>query len=163
MGKVRFEKRLAWRSVAGFFDLVGSAIGVVLDPLGKKLNDWIKQRAPEGATGDYKKGCKYRLVGRGINTRLQLYNESKYEKYVEEGRKPGGFPPIDNLIGWVARVLNVNSFGVQQRIAYAIGMNIAMYGTEGHWLYREAEKANMRAVNAALKEAEAKVMEILNG
>jgi hypothetical protein len=161
-GKVRFTKKLAWRSVAGFLDMVGQAIAEEFDPLGKLLIKWIKARAPEGGTGDYKDGCKFRIVGRGIHTRLELFNETDYEEYVEKGRKKGKLPPVENLFGWVARVLHVADFAQQRRIAWAIAVKISREGTEGHHLFEEVEIANRREVEATLKRAEQRVVKVLN-
>jgi hypothetical protein len=163
-GKARITKKLAWRSVAGFFDLVGQAIAEEFDPLGKLLVKWIKTRAPEGATGDYKDGVKYRLVGRGIHTRLELYDEAEHEEYVEKGRGPGRLPPIKNLVAWVARVLHVADFSQQRRIAWAIAVSMTKedYKREGLHLFEEAEIANRREVEATLKRAEQRVVKVLN-
>lgn len=66
-----------------------------------------------------------------------------YWKYIEEGRPPGKFPPVDKMIEWVERSIpsprpipsESNRIPTPNQLAYIIGKKISEEGTEGkHYL-----------------------------
>ena len=67
-----------------------------------------------------------------------------YWKYVEEGRKPGKFPPLDKIEEWI-RIKPVAPYPdakgrvpSNQQLAFLIGRKIAEEGTEGRHLLDNA-------------------------
>lgn len=68
----------------------------------------------------------------------------EYWKYVEEGRGPGKFPPLDKIEEWI-RIKPVAPYPDSQgrvptvkQLAFLIGRKIAEEGTEGQHLLEEA-------------------------
>lgn len=97
---------------------IGQAIREVYTPLGDDLVAALKAEAPE-ASGRFKKRIKKRLSGAGLRTTLTVYHDPPNDpeaQAIEEGRKPGGRPPIANLLVWVRlRGLGARAFSVRTR------------------------------------------------
>lgn len=84
-----------------------------------------------------------------------------YFKYVENGRKPGKFPPVDKILSWI-KVKPViprpmhGKLPTQQQLAFLIGRKIATEGIEaGHQLKDTVEAINAQYIpklEAALQE-----------
>lgn len=59
-----------------------------------------------------------------------------YYRYVEEGRRPGSFPPVDAILSWIQakhimpREIN-GKLPTEQQLAYLIGRKIAQEGITG--------------------------------
>lgn len=84
-----------------------------------------------------------------------------YFKYVENGRKPGKFPPVDKILSWnkVKPVIPRPMHGklpTQQQLAFLIGRKIATEGIEaGHQLKETVDSLNAEYIprlEAALQE-----------
>ncbi len=101
---------------------IGEAIREGFEPLGNELVQSIKADSPSDR-GRFKKGVKKRISGKGLKTRLLVYNNLDYAEYIEEGRKPGSKPPPpDVLLGWVRRKgLGAKAFSIKTRRAIAAG------------------------------------------
>ena len=54
---------------------------------------------------------------------------SLYAEFVEHGRRPGKFPPIEPIRKWVRRVLGVTGAAQIRSVAYLVGRKIARTGT----------------------------------
>lgn len=69
-------------------------------------------------------------------------NIQDYWIYVEEGRRPGKFPPINNIKQWI-RIKPVLPRGfagklpTTEQLAYLIGRKIAEKGTRGRYIYKD--------------------------
>lgn len=76
-------------------------------------------------------------------------NLEPYWYYVENGRKPGRFPPIDKILEWV-RIKPVIPYSdsrgrlpTEEQLAFLIARKIAEQGTEGkHILYETVDELN---------------------
>lgn len=81
--------------------------------------------------------------------RLRLDKEivypAEYSDIIEFGRHPGTYPPIDPLIRWVRRKLEVKDDKAARRIAFAIANSIKKRGIEG-------TNFMQRAINQGLQE-----------
>lgn len=105
------------------------------------------------------------IDGRYIELSLSL---EEYWKYVEEGRGPGKFPPLDKIEEWV-RIKNIAPYPDSRgrvpsvpQLAYLIGRKIAEEGTEGQHLLEDALNKTddwMRLIEEAI---EADVAEEIN-
>ena len=110
---------------------------------------------------------KRKLTDKGINASYKLLNSVEtvvrrnddeftvsinledYWYYVENGRKPGRFPPVSKILEWV-RVKPVipytDSRGrlpTEEQLAFLISRKIAEQGTEGkHILYETVDELN---------------------
>ena len=85
----------------------------------------------------------------GSDTFEVVLNVVDYFKYVENGRKPGKFPPVDKILSWIRvkpvipRPIN-GKLPTEQQLAFLIGRKIATEGIEaGHQL-----KDTVEAINA---------------
>ena len=82
-----------------------------------------------------------------------------YGKYVENGRGPGGFPPIDKIQEWV----EVKPISIQpdmngkipsvRQVSFAIAKKIAEEGTQGKPFFEPAKEVAIREFEAAIDEA----------
>lgn len=110
---------------------------------------------------------KRKLTDKGINASYKLLNSVEtvvrrnddeftvtinledYWYYVENGRGPGKFPPIDNILEWI-RVKPVIPYSdsrgrlpTEEQLAFLISRKIANEGTEGRKvLYETVEELN---------------------
>ena len=61
--------------------------------------------------------------------RIELAPESETLYYVENGRRPGKFPPVDRMIEWASKRASlprdINS------LAYLAGRHVSLHGTDG--------------------------------
>lgn len=78
-------------------------------------------REGKNSTGRLIRSIDYRLVQDAEIIRMELLAEP-YLKWVDEGRKPGSYPPIKPLIDWV------NIKGLNTGVAYAIQKSIYKFG-----------------------------------
>lgn len=93
------------------------------------------------ATGELLNSVEYTVEAddRSITLSLKLQD---YYKWVEEGRQPGRFPPVDKILEWI-RVKPIlpdernGKLPTEQQLAFLIGRKIAEEGIEGgHQLAR---------------------------
>lgn len=97
----------------------------------------------------------------GSDTFEVVLNVVDYFKYVEEGRKPGKFPPVDKILSWIKvkpvipRPIN-GKLPTEQQLAFLIGRKIATEGIEaGHQLRDTVQAINAEFIpklEAALQE-----------
>jgi hypothetical protein len=76
---------------------------------------------PKVATGRLVKSINYRLQPLATGIQVQLLSED-YLKYVDKGRRPGTYPPIQAIKRWAAVK------GIPQGAAWGIRRNIYKYG-----------------------------------
>jgi hypothetical protein len=89
----------------------------------KVLVSLLKNNKPYAkvASGSLVGSINYRLVETANNIQVQLL-ANNYLKYVDEGRKPGTYPPIKAIQQW-AQIK-----GIPQEAAWAIRANIFKFG-----------------------------------
>lgn len=89
------------------------------------------------------------LLGNTLNYIISD-NEGSYElsldiqdywKYVEEGRRPGRFPPLNEIKQWIKiKPVLPNGYGGRlpstDQLSYLIGRKIATKGTRGRYIYK---------------------------
>ena len=98
-----------------------------------EMVDTAKAYAPEGATGDLKRGIHHE-VHRGAPMdeamlRGELMSDSPYTTYVEEGTRPH-MPPVDALRPWAQKVLG------DADLAWPVALKIAREGTKGQFFLK---------------------------
>jgi hypothetical protein len=76
---------------------------------------------PKVATGNLVSSINYKLVDTANGIQIQLLS-ADYLKYVDQGRKPGTYPPIQAIKRWAAVK------GIPVQAAWAIRQNIYKYG-----------------------------------
>lgn len=74
-------------------------------------------------------------------------------KYIESGRGPGKFPPVNSIRDWVERKLGVTELPRANQLAFLIGRKISIYGTEGNHLIEECVSELNATYEAKLQKA----------
>jgi len=102
------------------------------------LNNTVASRPglrpyPKKATGRLVQSFNYRLRDTALAIQTEIY-ALDYLKYVDEGRKPGTYPPIKPLLQW-ARVK-----GLPDGVAYGAQKNIYKYGIKPTNVIKKATK-----------------------
>lgn len=109
------------------------------------------------ATGNLLNSVEYIVQkdGQAISVSLQLED---YYKWVEEGRKPGKFPPIDKMLEYI-RVKPVipdernGRIPDEKQLAFLIARKIANEGIEPGYQLRDSIKETMEDFESAIEEA----------
>lgn len=92
--------------------------------------DYIEENRLE-VQGDLKKGITYQVDYANGAFTLRMGGTAKHTYFVEEGRRPGKFPPVRKMQLWVQRKLNIK--GKQRnRVAFLVGRKISKSGTKAH-------------------------------
>lgn len=128
--KIRFEKTEA---AIGIFlqDFVSTYKGLLIND-GKKASGNLINSIRE---------YSIELSGNGIEGSIEL---ASYWKYVERGRKPGKWPPRDNILEWIRikpvipRPMNGLKPPTQEQLAFLICRKIGRDGIEPGNQFREA-------------------------
>lgn len=116
------------------WDNLRRVLGEYGEALRNKYQD-ILIRDNKIATGELLNSVEYIVEegDRSISLSLKLED---YYKWVEEGRKPGRFPPVDKILEWI-RVKPIlpdernGRLPNEQQLAFLIGRKIAEEGIEG--------------------------------
>lgn len=96
------------------------------------LEDEVKQRWPRGGPGtSHSFRSIRREVHRGGNSG-RVFTTAGYGRWVEEGRKPGRYPPMRRITPWARRA------GIP---AFLVARSIALKGTEGKFAMRDGARA----------------------
>ena len=109
------------------------------------------------ASGHLLNSVEYDIVtdDRSITVQLEL---ADYYKWVEEGREPGSFPPVDALLEWI-KVKPVVPDGrsgrlpTENQLAYLIGRKIKEEGIEPGYELRDTMKEVMEDAEDRINEA----------
>lgn len=88
----------------------------------------------------------------GYEYAIELTLEDYY-KYVEEGRRPGKFPPVDKILEWI-KVKN-GKLPTEKQLAFLISRKIANEGTKGTY---DLEKA----IDTTINEWDEKITDALD-
>ena len=110
-----------------------------LDEYAEKAKELYKRKLTDkGINASYKLlNSVETTVKRGDDTFTVSINLEDYWIFVENGRKPGRFPPIDKILEWV-RIKPVIPYSdsrgrlpTEEQLAFLISRKIAEQGTEG--------------------------------
>ena len=77
------------------------AIEILGEELVNKLREALRN-ANKNSSGNLIKSVDYKIIKRADETILQIL-AADYLQYVDEGRKPGKFPPLKALDKWIVR------------------------------------------------------------
>lgn len=121
-----------------------SNLEVALQQYGEQLISLYRQRLSRynvDASGTLGNTLNFIISNEEGTFELTL-NIQDYWIYVEEGRRPGKFPPINNIKQWI-RIKPVLPRGfagklpTTEQLAYLIGRKIADKGTRGRYIYKD--------------------------
>ena len=106
------------------------------DDLEDQLKDFFSKSRSSGNLMD-SISCSVTKLGVGWEVEIDM---AAYAQYVIDGRKPGKFPPVNNILKWIKqkpilpRARN-GKLPTQEQLAFMIGRKIAKKGIKG----KEAE------------------------
>lgn len=132
----------------------------VLEEYAIRLRNLYQDKLIKGdkiATGDLMNNVEYIIEkdSRSVSVSLQLED---YWKYVEEGRAPGKFPPVDKILDWI-RVKpivpdeNNGRLPTENQLAFLIGRKIAEEGIKGTHYLQESQEEVLVEFEDKLSEA----------
>lgn len=109
------------------------------------------------ASGDLAKSLKYEVKSGSSFVAVDV-SLLDYWYYVEHGRKPGKFPPLNAIERWirVRRIVpyaNNGKVPTVRQLAYLIARKIARVGTKPRPIFATSLTETMAAMDAALEEA----------
>lgn len=81
-------------------------------------------------------------------------------KFIENGRGPGKFPPVNKIQDWVKEKLHETELPRVKSLAFLIGRKISIYGTKGNHLIEECVNELNLNYNKRLQDALDKDMNI---
>lgn len=132
----------------------------VLEEYAIRLRNLYQDKLIKGdkiATGDLMNNVEYIIEkdSRSVSVSLQLED---YWRFVEEGRSPGRFPPVDKILDWI-RVKpivpdeNNGRLPTENQLAFLIGRKIAEEGIEGTHYLQESQEEVLVEFEDKLSEA----------
>ena len=132
----------------------------VLEEYAIRLRNLYQDKLIKGdkiATGDLMNNVEYIIEkdSRSVSVSLQLED---YWKWVEEGRSPGRFPPVDKILDWI-RVKPIvpdersGRLPTENQLAFLIGRKIAEEGIEGTHYLQESQEEVLVEFEDKLSEA----------
>ncbi|CAB4199379.1 hypothetical protein UFOVP1336_32 [uncultured Caudovirales phage] len=83
---------------------------------------------------------------------------SLYAEFVELGRKPGKFPPIEPIRKWVRRVLRITGESNIRSVAYLVGRKIARQGTPAQNYTKNTVEQNEAMTKSVMAMAALRVL-----
>lgn len=147
----------------------------MFDNLTKVLNDFGKFLVEEykdnlilndkNASDELYNSVKY-IVDTGTKGRIELnLSLAHYWKYIEQGRKPGKFPPISAIERWIEikpvipRPMKNGKLPTTQQLTYLISRKIAIEGIEPQHLLQQSVNSVMDSMMEFITEAITKDLE----
>lgn len=132
----------------------------VLEEYAIRLRNLYQDKLIKGdkiATGGLMNNVEYIIEkdSRSVSVSLQLED---YWKYVEGGRAPGKFPPVDKILDWI-RVKPIvpdersGRLPTENQLAFLIGRKIAEEGIEGTHYLQESQEEVLVEFEDKLSEA----------
>lgn len=76
---------------------------------------------------------------------------------IENGRKPGRFPPVDIIRAWVGRKFAIADLKIRNSVAYLVGRKIAMRGIIGKFVFKNTFTEMQPQIQQASENVAAKV------
>lgn len=95
-------------------------VAELLTRYGQRVSDEMRDAAPE-ASGGLKNSIEHEVTISGPIVELTI-SAAAHAKYVELGRRPGKFPPVDAIRRWC------ETKGIDSRAAFPIARSIAKNG-----------------------------------
>lgn len=132
----------------------------VLEEYAIRLRNLYQDKLIKGdkiATGNLMNNVEYIIEkdSRSVSVSLQLED---YWRWVEEGRSPGKFPPVDKILDWI-RVKPIvpdersGRLPTENQLAFLIGRKIAEEGIKGTHYLQESQEEVLVEFEDKLSEA----------
>lgn len=153
--------------IADLFDDLGVIVDLDAEtnPIVKAVTEWaesvtncMKERIKQGGkvvTGELIQGIRARERRRTIdNFQLEVIGEAEHTSDVDEGRKPGSWPPTESIKNWLRQkdfgALNPGESKIDM-VAYIIGKKIHDKGIEPFPFWGEC--LNLRLLDELIDKA----------
>lgn len=150
-------------------EAVGSAMDRGLKSAGLQIVADAKTNLRDNTsvvTGHLRASGRVQSVGAG-SYEVGFFGENKgYAEYVENGRRAGKMPPVDEIMQWVRKKNSGNRalssaavfVGKKQTdfvrsLAWATAKSIARHGTKPHPFFAPAVKKNQRKIMSVITDA----------
>lgn len=78
---------------------------------------------------------------------------SGYALFVENGRRAGKFPPLDEMAAWAYKKFHLQDWKLARTAGFFIARKIAMEGSEPHPFFGPAVKKNQNKIVNAVRNA----------
>jgi len=126
-----------------------------IDAVLSKGAGWISNDAKELAaknTSQMAESIKPRKVSMLVH---EVLADTNYARAVEEGTRPGGFPPEQSILDWIktARIQPDDPFMEQEDLAFVIARSIYKRGTPAQPFMEPAVEKNATRIDVALRHA----------
>ena len=124
-----------------------SSISQILLEFGNEVQRAMQvnlKNSKANASGELSQSINFSSTILGNKFHFVLDMGVDYWKFVDEGRKPGKQPPLNDIIRWVntkatfggfSRVPNIRDKAVQKGLAFAIAKKIGKKGVKGNRFY----------------------------
>ena len=123
----------------------------------------VQLRTPQGVHGKLLKSVQMETVGRGTPVvRGVVATASPYGEVVERGRRPGKWPPKEQLREWVSLKFGVTGAELE-RATYFVRRKIAQKGTPGHAMFYRGLAENIPRLEAMAEAQGLKLAVDLSG
>lgn len=133
----------------------------VLDKCGEELkNEYKRNLEATGnvASGNLANNITYRVVIDDDSYDVILTLED-YFIYVENGRNPGKFPPVDAILSWIRikpiipRADDKGNLPTEDTLAFLIGRKIAKEGIKGNHMFEKTKETVYYQYKTMIEEA----------
>ena len=132
----------------------------VLNKYGQRVVDLYRsnlKNSGHSATGRLSSTASFTVETSSGDLSVTIHLEDYY-RYVEEGRRPGSFPPIDEILSWIqAKHImpreNSGKLPTEYQLAYLIGRKIAEQGTVGTYDLANAQETAKSEFETEIQEA----------
>lgn len=132
----------------------------VLNRYGQRVIDLYRSNlsnSGHNATGKLASTASFNVEVGSDDINVTIHLEDYY-RYVEEGRRPGRFPPVDAILSWIQakhimpREIN-GKLPTENQLAFLIGRKIAEQGIEGTHDFANAQDTAKSEFEEAIREA----------
>lgn len=128
----------------------------VLNRFGDLVKTKYQSYAPE-ATGNLVNNVSFKVDYKG-NKYEVILDLPKYWKWVENGRKAGKMPPVNNILEWVKAKPVIpreidGKLPTEKQLAYLIARSIGEHGTQGKHILERSVSEGMDMMLESIKQA----------
>jgi hypothetical protein len=111
------------------------------------------------ATGEAKRSIQRTDIQRiGSVMRMSIIptgDRARIMRFIENGRKPGKMPPLDDIIEWMEAkgISQGMTPGEERNVAFAIARNVADFGLKGHKIFAKSRQEIQPIADRIIQEA----------
>lgn len=151
---------------SGAREVMLGKVNQALRQCGNTLVPPIKKETPVGATAKLRNTTVYQILGKAEDMRMEVRQSAaskkgfKYGIAVRMGTRPH-FPPIDALVPWVVKKLNV-PMAEARSVAFLVCRKISRKGTKAQPYHLKVFKAYSQKIRSILRRGVADFAGVMN-